>query len=177
MTKRIRIARAAILVALTIAFSFLGMSITPSAYASSGATASLQATAPLDMTGNWKLTYSNLAGCCTRTYNVHFDKTTANSSNGFHYTGYYKPGGDPHSPLLEITYTYTNTYSKTPLVAETFYGDRGQTVVQLMEHVVDSSGGYFSLLSGYHVPGKLEIQGVWANINQDRGTFTLVKVP
>jgi len=172
MTKRIRIALAAILVALTIAFSFLGMSITPSAYASSGAAASLQATAPLDMTGNWKLTYSNLAGCCTRTYTVHFDKTTANSSNGFHYTGYYKPGGDPYSPLLESTSVFTE-----PVVAETFYADRGQTVVQLMEHVVDSSGGYFRLLSGYHVPGKLEIQGVWINNDQDRGTFTLVKLP
>src|SRR5262245_34867611 len=93
-----------------------------------------QAIAPLDMTGNWKLTYGyNLAGCCTRTYNVHFDKTTANNYGGFHYTGYYKPGGDPHSPLLESTSVLT-----PPLVAETFYGDRGQTVVQLVEHVVES---------------------------------------
>src|SRR5262245_61424261 len=132
-----------------------------------GVTASLQATAPLDMTGNWKLTYGyNLAGCCTRTYNVHFDKTTANSYNGFHYTGYYKPGGDPHSPLLESTSVLT-----PPLVAETFYGDRGQTVVQLVEHVVESGKGYFGLLSGYHVPTTTGVQilGVWTNIDTYRG--------
>ena len=124
----------------------------------------------LDMTGDWKLTYGyNLAGCCTRTYNVHFDRGVSNPSGGFHHIGRYLPGGDPHSSLLETT--------PDALTVDTFYGGRGQVVVQIMEHVVDSSGGYFSLLSGYHVPGKLEIQGVWANINQDRGTFTLVKVP
>jgi hypothetical protein len=133
---------------------------------------SLQATAPLDMTGDWKLTYGyNLAGCCTRTYNVHFDKTTANSYNGFHYTGYYKPGGDPHSPLLDDP--------NRPLTADTFYGGRGQVVVQLVEHVVESGKGYFGLLSGYHVPTTTGVQilGVWTNIDKYQGTFTLNKVP
>jgi hypothetical protein len=136
----------------------------------------------LNMTGDWKLTYGyNLAGCCTRTYIVHFDRDpsasipascigTAPAPGGVRYKGNYKPGGDPHTPLLE-----------TPgaLMAETCYGDRGQVVVQLVEHVVDASGGYFGLLSGYHVPSTTGVQilGVWTNIDKYRGVFTLDKVP
>ena len=123
----------------------------------------------LDMRGNWKLTYGyNLAGCCTRTYYVHFDVDQTNSN---HYTGYYKSGGDPHSPLLDDPYR--------PLTADTFYGGRGQFVVQIMEHVVESGKGYYGLLSGYHVPTTTGVQilGVWTNIDQYRGTFTLDKVP
>jgi len=126
----------------------------------------------LDMTGDWKLTYGyNLAGCCTRTYNVHFDPGVSNGNGGSRYKGYYKSGGDPHSPLLDDP--------NRPLTADTFYGGRGQVVVQIMEHVVDSSGGYFGLLSGYHVPTTTGVQilGVWTNIDKYQGTFTLNKVP
>jgi hypothetical protein len=127
---------------------------------------------PPDMTGDWKLTYGyNLARCCTRTYIVHFEKPTSNGFGGFHYIGYYKSGGDPHSPLLDDPYR--------PLTADTFYGNRGQFVVQIMEHVVESGQGYFGLLSGYHVPTTtgVQISGVWTNIDRYLGTFTLDKVP
>jgi hypothetical protein len=140
---------------------------------------SSQASLPdtLDMTGDWKLTYGYTLGFTggtpagsPRTYIVHFDREGP-GSYGVRYKGYYKPGGLPHNPLLEVP---------GALTAETFNRNRGQFVVQLVEHIAEGDQHYFALLSGYHLPttepGKVEIWGGWTDINRYLANFTLVKI-